>query len=362
MAEPAHVVQQSIEERISAANAPPEEQVTESNEGVAEAALSSSEPQETEQSEQSEQPEAQAAEQEAQSAESEVTEEDAAQEVPPRLSEFAEAIDADAADLYNLIIPATDADGQQVEVTLSELKDRYQDNSKAAKLQKQAQEEYEALNQQRVALEQQIESQAVQTKTYLDAAHAELTQEFNSINWDQLRQADPGQYAVKRQDFIERQGRLQNIAQKAAQERDNQQQQLKAQRDEQFGQYALREQQALFDAIPEWRNQEAAQAEQVRVSEYLLNTGFSQDEIQNAYDHRAIVLARKAMLWDEQQKKASVAKKKVLKIGKTVLKPGARQSKADQTAEREKALRAQMRNSGGSVNVAADLIQNRLGR
>ena len=98
------------------------------------------------------------------------------------------------------------------------------------------------------------------------------------------------------------------------------------------------------------------------MSEYLLTTGFSQQEVESAADHRAIVLARKAMMWDQHQANADIAKKKVLKIGKKVLKPGARQSKADHKQQTEQQLREQMRASGGSVDSAAAAIQNRLGR
>jgi len=57
-----------------------------------------------------------------------------------------------------------------------------------------------------------------------------------------------------------------------------------------------------------------------------------------------------------------VAKKKVLKIGKTVLKPGARQSKADQQIDKERGLRESMQKGGGKIEDAAALIQHRLGR
>ena len=70
------------------------------------------------------------------------------------------------------------------------------------------------------------------------------------------------------------------------------------------------------------------------------------------------------MLWDEHSAKGEAAKRKVLKIGKTVIKPGARQGKTEQVEQRDAKLRDQQRKSTGAVsmNIAADRIANRLGR
>ena len=235
-------------------------------------------------------------------------------------------------------------------------------SEQAQKVQRQAQEEYDALLQKRAEFEQQVEQQAYQSQRYIQAAQEELTQEFNSINWDRLRAEAPEQYAVRRQDFIERNGRLTQLQSEVTQEYQQQQQQLNEQRNAQLGQYLQREQEKLFEVVPEWRNEEAAQAEKSRVSEYLQSSGYTTEEIGKAYDHRAIVLARKAMLWDESQKKADVAKKRILKIGKKVLKPGPATNKQDQRAERERELRKQLGGRRGSVDAAAELIANRLGR
>lgn len=351
----------SIEERMSAHFAaeeapPPPDVVEDVEQGAASAALSDRE-------EETEETTDEVTEETEDSAEPDESEELTGDEVSIEdISQLADHLGIDVSEMYNLRVPITDSEGKRRDITLGEWKDGFQLNEQAQKVQKQAQEEYDALTKQRQEFEQQAQAAAAQTQRYIQAAQKELTQEFNAINWESLRQQDPGQYAVKRQDFIERNARLGQLEQQAAQEWQQQQTQLQQQREAQYGKYLEREQQALYESIPEWRNEEAARTEKSRVSEYLQSTGYTPEEIGNAADHRAIVLARKAMLWDESQKKADTAKKKVLKIGKRVLKPSTRQSKATQTMSRERELKAAVRKGGGKMDDVAALIQARLGR
>lgn len=289
-------------------------------------------------------PETEAPEVEAQ-AELETEEDDADAKSIELYNELAEHLGVDVAELYEVSVPVSNPDGTKANISVGKLKDAWQENQKAAKAIKQAQEEYEALNKQRVAAEESIAREASKTASFLNAAKQELTREFNQVNWDQLRAQDPGQYAVKRQDYIERNGRLQSMEQQASRQWDEQQAQVKQQKQEQFGQFAQREQAALVEAIPEWRNEEAANVEKAKLRDYLLNIGYLADEVDHAYDHRTIVLARNAMMWDEQQKQKVVTKKK-LKIGKRVLKPGARQSGAQQSQDKVQGLRRNLKKSG----------------
>ena len=367
MSEPAHVVQQSIEQRISSAMADPapEAEAPQAEAPQAETPQVEAPIETTPESEsevevvaESDEVEVVASEDEAQIDDS--TDDDAV--VIERTEDLARYLNIDAADLYALKIPVTSTEGHRQEVSLGDIKDSYQAVEAANKAKEQAKQEYEAMTQRLQAFEQEVEQAKVQTQTFLNAAHQEMMAEYNAIDWNKLKVEDPMKFAVMRQEFGERNGRIQQLGQQAEQTLQQQKAQLQAQQESQLSMVLQREQAALFDAIPEWRNEETAKAEKSKVSEYLLNVGYSAPEIEAARDHRAIALARKAMLWDAHQKKGDAAKKKVLRIGKKVLKPGARQGKAEQTQQRDEQLRNQMRQSGGTVDAAAALIQNRLGR
>jgi hypothetical protein len=294
--------------------------------------------------------------------EPDIAAEDSDETVLESLGDLAGYLGVEVSELYNVSIPITGADGSKKEVTLGEWKDSYQLSEQAQETQRRAQEEYEALSSKITELDEFQQQAAVQTQSYIQAAQQELTQDFNQVNWEQLRAEDPGKYAVMRQDFIERNARLQQMGQAADQQWRQTKQQIDQQREAQIGQFVQREQRALSEAIPEWRNEEAALAEKAKIADYLLSLGYRQSDLNQVYDHRLVVLARNAMKWQETQKQATAAKKKVVKVGKTPIKGTARRSKGQNKANRERDLRIAMRKGGGKVEDAAAIIQSRVGR
>lgn len=58
---------------------------------------------------------------------------------------------------------------------------------------------------------------------------------------------------------------------------------------------------ALAKKLPEWSDPQVKQREQSEIADYLRAEGFTDQELAHLYDHRAIVLARKAMLYDQLQ-------------------------------------------------------------
>ena len=133
------------------------------------------------------------------------------------------------------------------------------------------------------------------------------------------------------------------------------QRELNTQNQQRHSELLKRESQALQEAIPEFRDPAKASAETAALRKYLTASGFSADEVDQAYDHRLIVMARKARLYDEGQGKQDVAKKRVLKVAKKVIEPGAKQSRGEQRSDARTALRKQLRKSG-KVDDAARLI------
>jgi hypothetical protein len=76
--------------------------------------------------------------------------------------------------------------------------------------------------------------------------------------------------------------------------------------------------------LPEWKDQGKFQAESKAIVDYMINSGYSEQEVQNLNQSRAenIVLVRKAMLYDQLIKKASGATKKVSSLPPRVERPG----------------------------------------
>src|SRR5579875_3741526 len=70
-------------------------------------------------------------------------------------------------------------------------------------------------------------------------------------------------------------------------------------------------QRALLEALPEWKDPAKYAAESAEVARFLTQHGYADEDLNNLYDHRAVLIARKAMLYDKMQ---AVQAKKVTPV------------------------------------------------
>lgn len=85
--------------------------------------------------------------------------------------------------------------------------------------------------------------------------------------------------------------------------------------------YAQNEQK-LLESLPTWRDAEKRQTEQREIAQFLMDTGYSPDDLNELYDHRAVLIAREAMMW----RKSQAVRQKQVSTQATppkVVKPGA---------------------------------------
>lgn len=280
------------------------------------------------------------------------------------LDDLAEHLGVEIADLYNLKVRYTKA-GERTpsEISLSELKDSFQALDKLkteqSALAKQR-EQWESERQTRLAA---LDTRLTEAAALAEYAERAYMQDAQGINWEDLRQNAPEEWAAKRYEFNERKQQLEAYRQQVTQ-RLNAFRAEQAQQAQQSLQTKIADEASkLLEAVPEWRDESRRTAERGKLVGYLRALDFSDHDIANAADHRLIVMARKAMLYDEQAKQVNAAKKKVIKIGKSpALKPGARQSRAEQQQDALKGLRSNLRKSGRVEDAAALIAARRRGR
>jgi len=264
-------------------------------------------------------------------------------------NQLAEYLEADPGDLYNLKVSLDTPDGPE-KVTIEQLKDTYREN---LKYQREAQQ-LEITRQQAAAQIQQA-AQALQAKEQqaaelLNYVESNFYQEMGRVNWDQLRQTNPAEYAALRLQYQERQNQLANLKAQAA-VRWEQAQREQAQRADLYERELLqREARLLQSAVPEWNDPVVAEREKQEIASFLLNRGFSPEEVAGLKLHKQVLLARDAMRY--QRSKGEAAKNKVFKLGKKVLSPGARTSRADQTSNDTRRLRSSLKKSGNYKDAA----------
>ena len=272
------------------------------------------------------------------------------------LEQLAEQNQWDREWLDGLEVPVK-IDGKTANVTLKQLVTNHQIGEAAEKRLSTAKERVQSLYQGIEQREGQLQTQLAVAAEMIQKAEDLIDSDAESINWPELRESDPAEYAAKKAEIEERRksfGQFKIDAAAKYQEAVRQEQESVAGKRLQFLQS---ENEALLKALPEWKTEETALAEKTRLSEYLLDQGFSQNDVANAADHRLIVVARKAMLWDEMKAKEPAAKKKVTRVP-VVMKPGT--LKSGENISREKVAQARARaQKSGTVDDAFALLKVR---
>jgi hypothetical protein len=224
-------------------------------------------------------------------------------------------------------------DGEMFDVTLDELRSGY---SRQQHFTKRSQE----LAEQRKAFEQEV----LETRQYRDAYAQQLEQLSNQLqqttpsepDWSALSQ----QYEAKElfQMKAEYDRRKEEIA-RVEQERERIAQQQSVEAQHQMQQHLATQKTEMLERIPAWRDEGRRNKERLDVIKYAQDViGFSEQEIANASDARAIEMLYKAWQYDKLQKDAPAVKKKVQSAPK-VAKGGQPKTKAQvQTRQRRDAM------------------------
>lgn len=104
--------------------------------------------------------------------------------------------------------------------------------------------------------------------------------------------------------------------------------QQQAQDDVSYQEMLKHEHNSLMTKLPEWKNEKVAAKERTELASYLTSEGYDNDDISGLTDSRAVIIARKAMLYDKMIKGG--AKQAAPKTGDKhvikVLSPGKQQS------------------------------------
>lgn len=208
-------------------------------------------------------------------------------------------------------------DGKDVEVKLSELKNGYQRQAdytrktmEVSEQRKAAEAEYQKAHQERQAYAQNLQRMQAQIEGAL--------QEQSQIDWQQLLESDPVEYLKQQHLAQQRQAALQdNYRQQQAL---SQLQQAEAQKAYQSN--LMRQQEELLAKLPDWKDESKAKAEKAALRSYLIEQGFDEQSVNQVSDAKAVVMARKAMLYDQMVSKAQAAAKKVATLPTKVERPG----------------------------------------
>ena len=239
-----------------------------------------------------------------------------------QLDDVAAMLDTDASQLdvdeSGKIVVKTKIEGVEGRVKLTDLiKDHqlkgYAEKTvrEAAEVRKQAQE-YAQQVQQQTQVQQAVVEKIVEAK----AIESQLAQ-YQGINWSALEDSDPVQAMRLQRQF----GELKQAYQAKVQDINQTQSQIQQQQSQQTAASLESERQALLNACPEWSSEAVAKKEKQQISADLKARGYTDRDIQGLSDHKAVLLARDAMLYRQGKAASNVAEKQVRAAPK-IIKPG----------------------------------------
>lgn len=276
------------------------------------------------------------------------TEESELEDEPEPEEDEPESVDWDALMDEEISFRAAD---QDVTVTLGELRKGYQRDADYRRKTEQLSQDRQAQEQEFQARQGEIQQQMELTNAVIGQVRQLVIGDMNTPEMQQLRQQNPSEWSARVSEIQSREQGLNELFNRVAGAMHQQREVFTAEQAKGLMDYREAEAQKLSEAVPDWTDEKAGE-----LADYLTGSGFSGDEVQSIMDHRQIVIARKAMLYDQLQKVEKQTKKKVATLPKTT-KPGkpkpkaqGRQRKINKTAAAHKKTR--------TTESAAALIEN----
>jgi len=239
-------------------------------------------------------------------------------------------------------------DGKEVSVTLDELQKGYSRTQDYTRKTQQIAEVRKQVEQETYAVRAEREQYA----QLLGALQAQLQSSEPQVDLERLYHEDPIEWVRQKEVMRERQEKLGAI--QSEQQRLSQVSQYEQQRAMEA--QLASQQEALLAALPDWKDPKKAKAEKALVIESAKAAGFTDEDLKSVYDHRLVLLLRKAALFDQMVSKRQGIKP-VVNNGPRTAKPGA----AGRVSTTTESVRAKQRLAKtGRIDDAASAIEHLL--
>lgn len=235
-------------------------------------------------------------------------------------------------------------DNEELEVDVDELIKGYSRTSDYTK-------KTQALAEQRKAIE--AEKSKVEEAARLRDQYAQRLQVIEQMltqspqeDLAALKETDPIGYAVKMAEQVEREKQLAAVRQERVQLAQRQQ----AEQQQRLQAHLSQEAERLRAAIPDMADEVKGEVVRKEIKDFARSIGFSEQELSQVYDHRAVLTLYKAMQYDKLQKSKPATAKRVAEAPKT-LRPGTvQQNNPNQDAVKK--LKGQLKKSGKQRDAA----------
>jgi hypothetical protein len=254
---------------------------------------------------------------------------------PKSLDELADALEMKPDEVASTLKVKIKVDGQEGEATLKDVIKSYQlEKTLNGRLEAHANErkQFEAQSTQ---IAQSLQERLNDVESTANALEQMLFADYQGINWNELRADDPTEYVLKQQEMRDRYSAIQQVKTKLTESQSKESETLKQQQQQNYQQYLISQRDMLLEKIPDWKDPDRVKTDMTALQAYMVNhMGVSEQELPTITDHRAIVAAYKAMMYDQMHSKVE-PKMKQMKTKPKFVKPGTRKD-ASATSEKRK--------------------------
>jgi len=229
-------------------------------------------------------------------------------------------------------------DNEELEVDLDELIKGYSRTSDYTKKTQNLAEQRKAVESERT----KIDEAAKLRDTYaqrLQVIEQMLTQPTEDLT--ALKDNDPVGYAIKVAENMEREKQLAAVRA----ERESVQARQVAENQERLKSHIAQEAERLRSAIPDFSDEVKGEVIRKEIRDYAKSVGWSDQELSQVYDHRAVLTLYRAMQFDKLQKSKPAVQKRVAEAPKS-LAPGVGSQRLDKDGEMVKKLTKQLKQTG----------------
>lgn len=246
----------------------------------------------------------------------------------------------------------TKIDGKEGAAKFNDLIKSYQVQGHADAKAREAAEQAKALHERVQQFETYAQQEAQKLSQLANIAQQELMRDAANIDWNDLAMNDPAGYVAQQHVFQQRQARVNQLLTEANQQQANLQQANQAK----YTQTLQAEAQRLSTLIPEWGDAKVAEAEKGELRTWALAQGFTDQDLSGLTRADVVSMMRKAMLFDKGKVKATEIADKKIRTAPKLVKPGQSMDAGQRAKESTRALKENIRKSGGRSGIAEYLL------
>ena len=233
--------------------------------------------------------------------------------------------------------------GQEIEVSLDELKAGYSRDSDYRQKTHSLSMEKRDLEAQKNSLRQSYDAKLSELNELIATADATVRQRQGSADLQKLYEEDPTQAAKLDYQLRQQQMQLDSVKAKAREAQAKQ-----------YNDFLETQRELAATKIPEYSDPSKADQFRINMRNSLRGYGFSDDEIGTLADHRFLMVAKDAMSYQSLKDKRPIVQKKVANAPK-VVKPGVAKSSTSSGREQIRNKIGKLRKTG-NINDASSAI------